>query len=199
MADTIGKNRPRQIPCFTDEEIVTVDKLSEETEIGKATFFVPGSNFVRQEGGIHAYKTSYGTSVIQQQGLRGCPAGAASMLIQDHGKKVSITDLIRSNLGDDNTVIGMITNADLIHHYTPKLSLKELPQLLSAHGPAIVGIWDPILFGHYIIVDAIVDGKAWIRDPFHGWAITVTLEALKKRSPTSAIQIKEGTLPQVTS
>ena len=91
---------------------------------------------------------------------------------------------------------------------------RILSGMLRDHGPIITSITDPHIRGHWIIVDRLVGSPgleeklpgaphAWIRDPYHGWAIPVALEALLGRmvdenDPQSllAIHAADGGLTQ---
>lgn len=49
---------------------------------------------------------------------------------------------------------------------------------MKAAGPAEIGIFDLDMGNHSIILDG---SKAHVRDPYHGWAITISLNALTSR------------------
>ena len=61
------------------------------------------------------------------------------------------------------------------------MNFLDLKRAIQAQGSGIVFV-DSGCGGHAIIVDSITESlsTAVIRDPFHGWQITVTGEALAK-------------------
>ena len=162
---------------FSNEEIIKVHTIVSEEKIWEDVFF------------INAWKTENGKYVIQQQATRGCTAATAAMLIKDHGKEPDIWKLRGRNLGNDKDQMRDIEAVGLRPILTVCKDLDQLKELLRKHGSAIVSISGE-LGGHVIIVDEIGEKEARIRDPYNGWEITVTLEALKKRfSGGSVIQI----------
>lgn len=142
--------------------------------------------------------TSDGHTVIQQQATRGCTAGSAEMLIADRGGAINVANLRYTNLGNSETVASRIRRAGFVPVVTEirgasrRDALVQLQNLLNRHGPAEINIGGEI-GGHSIVVDAIdLDANtAIIRDPWHGWRLTVRLSALESRMgpSTTAVQI----------
>jgi hypothetical protein len=162
--------------CFTDEEILSVHTpFTEMTERGVHVA-------IYEENGRHFH-------TIQQQASRGCSAGAAAMLILDLGRHLSdYNALWGRSLSDHRAVRGDIATAGLtplVHEFEPNLTREEraeiLENLLRSYGPAVVAISDNEVGGHFIVVDSIDANQAIVRDPYHGWRITVTREALTGR------------------
>ncbi len=117
--------------------------------------------------------------------MRGCTAAASAMLIYDAGKQVDVVQLKNTNLGNSSTIEGAIRAAAL----TPLLTildkrdnaeelLLDLKALLQKNGSAIVSTGNDI-GAHVVVVDQISDDlqQVRLRDPFHGWEITVKSEA----------------------
>lgn len=119
-------------------------------------------------------------AIIQQQAVRGCTAAVAAMLIVDHGKSCDINELRRRNLGNTEDICRDIENAGLQAKVTYVSVKDDLNNIVQQGNSAIVTI-DGEIGGHVIIVDEIKANKARVRDPYHGWEITITKTALLKR------------------
>jgi len=155
---------------FQNEEIVT-----EHAVIRKE--FLQGSE-------IAVGFTEHGKPIIQQQGVRGCTAATAAMLIYEHGGEVNIDGmggLQWCNLGTMDSIVRTIDRAGFLAIRTLCAnSLASLEEVLQK-GSAIVSIEDPTAGGHSIIVDEISLEGVRIRDPYHAWEITVTPKAFLQR------------------
>lgn len=140
---------------------------------------------------VYAEFTKYGKAIIQQQATRGCTAATSAMLIVDNGKQPKISNLKMRNLGDDANQIKDMKEAGLKPVINTANTLLELRKLILKHGSAIVSVNNK-LGAHVIVADDISANLSRIRlrDPYHGWEITVTKEAfLKEWSGGKAIQI----------
>lgn len=155
---------------FNDSEIL------EKLEIVKRVVI---KRFI--DSNLYAEYTRHGKAIIQQQGTRGCTAATAAMLIMDNGKQPDIQQLRIRNLGNDEDQIRDIENAGLIPLTNHAATLSELRDLLSRHGSAIASVHDQ-LGGHVVVVDEISEdlSQVRLRDPYHGWEITVKSEAFFK-------------------
>lgn len=173
---------------FSDEEIVGIQPVKREKNLGD---------------GVVVQFTVHNKAVIQQQGTRGCTAATAAMLIMDKQGNPDIEALKNTNLGSTDSQKRIITRAGFMPSVTtlPELSfasidirrkhLQQLQKLIQMRGAAVVNIDDSNLGNHVIVVDEITDKDARVRDPYHGWEITITLEALAKRfSGGDVIQIE---------
>lgn len=142
---------------------------------------------------IYALYTRHNKAVIQQQATRGCTAAVAAMLIVDCGKECSIQELETRNIGKHWQIIRDITNAGLKPVETIiDSNLDRLKEEICRNGSAIVGIVGDI-GAHVVVVDEIEDPSVRLRDPYHGWEITVTLAAFLKRfCCESIIQIQRS-------
>jgi hypothetical protein len=163
---------------FKDEEILAVhspirNKVIDKVEVGYSQF---------------------GKAIIQQQATRGCTAATAAMLIDDNGKGFDPDALRSRNLGRTEDQVRDIAQAGL----DPIVSniskdLQTLSNLIKQNGSAIVSI-DGELGGHVIVVDEVSDDfkQVRLRDPYHGWEITVTADAFSQRySGGEVIQVKK--------
>lgn len=151
-------------PLFTDEQILEVHQ--EETR--------DGIQWVDN----HA--------LVQQQGGKGCTAAVTAMLIRDHGL-IPKHELNKRSASDEDVIIKDLNAAGLgCIKKTPK-DIEELRQDIIKGGSAIVSLTggkpgDKGSIGsHVIIIDEISEAssgyKMKIRDPWHGWSITITAEA----------------------
>lgn len=159
-----------------DREIITVHPPVRHETIAKSSS-IPGN----LDTHIKVAFSSHGKAIIQQRGFRGCTAAATAMLIVDLGKQPDVQTLRGRNLGTDEILILDLQKAGLevvIRHPT----LATLQADIETYGPAIVGVTGEI-GGHVIIVDQVdvQGGSTRIRDPYHGWEITITLDAFRKR------------------
>ena len=155
---------------FRDDEILKLHPSNSSIEISES---------------VNADLTDNNKIVIQQQAKRGCTAAVAAMLIYDAGKKVDVSNLQSTNLGNTQSIVGTIKRAELTPivteltgNPTPNELLTKLKELLLANGSAIVSTGNDI-GGHVVVVDHISDDlqEVRLRDPYHGWDITVTKDA----------------------
>lgn len=168
---------------YMDEEIVKLHPSIREIHLGMD---------------INADFTINNKIVIQQQATRGCTAAAAAMLIYDAGGDVDLNSLINTNLGDTVSIKDLIARAGLTplvntlnFELTPDDMLMQLREMLLKNGSAIVKTNNDI-GGHVIVIDAISEDLQHIRlrDPCHGWEITVTREGfLRGFNPREIIQL----------
>jgi hypothetical protein len=161
---------PEGVKFYRDNEILILHPSTREINLG--------SN-------IKAHLTDNGKVVIQQQAARGCTAAAVAMLVHDARKSINLNSLRSTNLGNTDDIKHWITKAGLTPQVTT-LSLKDAPddlmhslqKLIHDYGSAIIST-DNDIGGHVIVVDTVSIDLSFIRlrDPYHGWAITVTREA----------------------
>lgn len=73
----------------------------------------------------------------------------------------------------------------------PALFMKTLQDHISLKGPIIIGVGKIELGKHFIIIDHISECLKFlrIRDPYHGWEITVKRQTLTKKLRNKIIQI----------
>ena len=147
---------------------------------------------------LHAIAiTENGKHVILQQAVKSCVPTCIGMLALDHGKPVNYEAIKIINLANQDDAIRWTKEAGL----TPKITMlfteinheAILTQCLKENGPGMLAIDHPILGGHAIIVDSMSrdTNTANIRDPFHGWALTIRLDDLLSWKPHYFLQIEE--------
>jgi|GEM_PF-5259076 len=165
---------------FTEEEIVKVHEpviltLLDGTPIdGEA---IPTDSIVKG-------KAKDGGWVIFQQGETGCTAGASAFLMMDRGITPDVTTLkTRTATHLEHSIVPDLQAKSL----TPiKTSLRthntlvQLQGLIDANGPAAVRIRTGPGTAHAIVVDEISSAGVRLRDPWHGWDITITKAAFLK-------------------
>lgn len=160
---------------FADNDILAFCPLTEEKKIhGVSVAHVVGSK----------------KHVIQQQATRGCTAAAVTMLLLDHGKEPNRKYLVSTNLGNTTSMTRGIREAGLeafVHEISPTLS--GLRQAIISRGSAIVTLDIEECGGHVVVVDEITESldHVTLRDPYHGWAITVSGEVFLKQNPGRTI------------
>lgn len=134
-------------------------------------------------------KTKDGRTVIQQVGWRGCGAACASMLMADRKISPDLQWLQDCNLSSDDHLCEMLkikTGLPVELAEKRSSSREEIGRFfeerLAAHGPAILSIGGE-LGGHVIVLDTFSSSNntASLRDPYHGWAIATTADAILKR------------------
>ncbi len=121
-----------------------------------------------------------GKTMIQQQAVRGCGAACAAMLIEDHGKTSNAKSIKETNLATDKKLLGWLQQAGLKGR-TAKVNatIKDIESFINQYGSIAVTVYGIGL--HEIIIDSIQANRATIRDPFHGWRITIGADELLKQ------------------
>ncbi len=126
-----------------------------------------------------------GKHVILQLAVKSCVPTCMGMLILDQGKTPNYQAIKDTHLANTDQAIEWAKEAGLKCKVTktPKEDIiKSLSKLLDENGPGMLEIVHPVLKGHVVILDYISEerGTATIRDSFHGWMITLKLDAFKK-------------------
>lgn len=107
------------------------------------------------------------------------------MLIKDRGKKTNLYILQERNLGNDEDIKRDIRAAGFkpIIILLTSNSLEALRKQLLKSRSAIVSLEDPQAGSHSIVVDEASEdlSRVRLRDPYHGWEITVSAEAFQSR------------------
>lgn len=180
------KSAHKSAELFSDAEII------EKLEIVNHREIKPGS-------GIYVSYTHNGKAIIQQQATRGCTAATAAMLILDNGIIPNLQELKTRNLGNTSDQHRDIENAGLSCCISPAKDLAELQNLILENDSCIVSVSGK-LGGHVLIVDEVSQdhSKIRLRDPYHGWEITVSSEAfLNEWDKGKVIQILKPSIKRV--
>ncbi|MGZ3688845.1 MAG: hypothetical protein ACXVBW_11120 [Bdellovibrionota bacterium] len=137
---------------------------------------------------IPVFVTKEHRHVIQRLTPRDSTAAVTAMLIRDHGRMPAVAELVNRRMGNIEMMKTDLMKAKL----TPKIphvmtgSNDSINQTLSAlinrNGSIAVKVNGEI-GESWIIVDKVdlVKGKARIREPHHGWDITITLQELDRK------------------
>jgi hypothetical protein len=170
---------------------VNVFKNHEIQEIHQGDVFLPETINGRRAL-FEVRRNELGKHVLQQQSTRGCTAGAVAMMLLDHQRKIDPEEMANSNLGMDNEMISQLETAGLHPiHSKPSASVNPfiwLQNEVKTKGSAIVTVDSDRMGAHVIIVDLVSDEGVRLRDPYHGWDITVTHEGfIKYWQPRSGI------------
>lgn len=138
--------------------------------------------WVDEEAHIEDRVSAYnGLHILLQCGQRACSATAATMLLLDHGRQIDVFGLLTCNLGNSKSMTYLIEGAGLKALHTERIpNVEKLTSLISRHGPGVATLYMKNIGVHSIVIDeADLDvSEAVIRDPFHGWQIRITLQAL---------------------
>lgn len=128
---------------------------------------------------VYAEYTTHGKAIIQQQATRGCTAAVTAMLIMDHNIIPNLTSLSSRNLGNEETMLMDIRKAGLTPLGGRANSLKELREKILKNGSCVTWITGREFGGHVVVVDDVSKdlSRVRLRDPYHGWEITVTSAA----------------------
>lgn len=129
--------------------------------------------------------TRDGRSLVQQVGFRGCIAACASMMQLDRGVEPDRRWLESCNLEKKEHAVERLVWSGLAAMRVRELGAdipRRLEELIGLSGGILLGISGE-LGSHVIILDEVdrSEGMARIREPFHGWSITVQLESLLQR------------------
>lgn len=175
-----GAARPKAVHSdtifFEPSEILIHHDFTEIAPLDGGSFGGAGAIPV---GTIAKHRAADGRWVIFQQGATGCSAGASAFLMLDIGVMPDVKALRSRTTSNVYTIVNDLTakRIPIVQTRTvPTTGLKGLSDMILAHGPAAVRIAFGGRVGHFIIVDDISPdlSKVRIRDPWHGWDITVT-------------------------
>ncbi len=178
-------------PIFDLNEVMSV-----HASVQKTQEFLPCSRMpvVKMDDGRH---------VLQQSGWWGGSAACVAMLKLDNGHDLDTMQILFSRFGCSQArseelercgmgVVHFCRTADL-HFHEPESSLRILEGAISRRGPAIVSLYPETLGIHAVIADSIdLDaGLVDLREPYHGWCISVCTEAFLKQlcGPLDIIQL----------
>ncbi len=157
---------------FSDDAILEVFEVIREEEMAEGVYKVP------------VKYTSHGKAIIQQQAVRGCTAAVAAMLIIDLKGKCDLHSLYATNLGNRESIEREFRKAQFEPQISFIKTMKELEKIVSV-GSVMIDIVDPTLGNHEIVIDALDQTSVRLRDPWHGWAISIKRTALEQVLPFS--------------
>lgn len=164
---------------FRPEEILVPHDFS---EIAPLSGEVLGGAGIIPADTIIKGRAKDGKWVIFQQGATGCSAGASACLMMDNGVVPDIASL-KARVSSPYTIIATdLQNKGLPVIQTPvslATSLADLRAIIRRNGSLALRISLAAGNGHAIVVDQVSDdlNTVRLRDPWHGWDITVTAES----------------------
>lgn len=179
-----------QQSLFNDSEILNVLLRPEEFNLYYAD--PRGNNFHPIKGG----ELQENRHMLQQIGWRGCVQTCVEMIKLDHGltpnvpalkdatfrpSKEAVNDFARAGLQSTLQEV-RLNKMSVSEEHKPLAALAVLESALKTSGPLILSLSTEV-GEHALILDTLdlKNSSACVRDPFHGWAIEISLDALKAR------------------
>lgn len=182
-----------------DEEIVRIHPMKflshspffQKPEKGKIGYFKHSKKEENWKASIAFFKkrveaiarTQCGKHVILQQSAGSCAPSCVAMLVLDKGKSPNY-EAIRFTSGTwTEHLVKWVNQAGFgceISGIPLENKIEFLSKKVSELGSGILSISHPEMGTHAIILDEISAEKneAVIRDPFHGWMVTMKLDVL---------------------
>lgn len=131
-----------------------------------------------------------GLPIIAQHGQSGCSAAASYMLLKEHGKDLDLQKFFTRPISSYKSIMNDLKELNPQYKVLDEEGaldrLKRLKQELLASGSAITSIddeGDKGIGSHVVVVDEVSEDLKYIRlrDPFHGWDVTVPAKAFIER------------------
>lgn len=119
-----------------------------------------------------------GKCMLQQPAVRSCGPTSLAMLLMDRGIDFDIGYLFSTNLCNDKDM------SRWAHQYGYKCEkldgcfgaspdIEKVKLFIETNGSLLASIDAQDLGGHYVVVDSIDNDQVTIRDPAHGWRVTI--------------------------
>lgn len=173
---------------FLNENIIKVHQVTRReflAERKELSFFT-----IAKTTSVYVKYTHHAKPIIAQQSMRGCTAAAVSMLLKEHGKPIDFQLLRTTNFAQPEKMMRWIEAQNLTPLATEITSLEEAMPLLKAHGSAIITIRGDDFGIHTVVLDDLTKHYARLREPYHGWEVTIHRKALEACFlPGNVIQI----------
>lgn len=136
--------------------------------------------------------TTHNKPIIQQQNSRDATMAAAAMLILEHGGFIQTHQMLYPDSLNTKSDINTWIKQAGFNPATTDIdnNLEKLKKCVEEDGSAIVSLTSQI-GPHVVLVDEVSEdlSQVRLRDPFHGWEITVSGESFKKQNPSYCVQI----------
>lgn len=114
--------------------------------------------------------------------INSCVPTALAMVVTDLGIPFNFELIYSTNLANDDYLRRRSTE-----HGCELVPLgRDIPNVkewIKENGPVIVGVWVPYIGAHEIVVDSIDNKEVVIRDPAHGWRVTMDTKEFLKLEP----------------
>lgn len=156
------------------------------------------AHYIRQsDDGVRF--TSFNKAIIQQSSILSAFSACLQMLLVDKDE-ASKKDVLIKSISSIEESLSEITRLGLIGKLSaipesvqrqPALFMETLKHYIFLRGPLIIGVDLDHIGSHFIIVDHVSDCFKFlrIRDPYHGWEITVKRKALIKKLKNKIVQL----------
>lgn len=162
-----------------------------------ASVLLHPDEFQNSIGGVRYGVSPTGQAVLQQVSTRGCGHACTAMLGLDNQRPLPVEWLADelSTIEAQVAELGTVGLKTKVTHFPYGMDRQVVGQMLDnlvlEGGPGLLGVTGEI-GGHAIVLDSLSmsHNVAIIRDPYHGWQIITTAEAILKRFPSELIQIR---------
>lgn len=148
---------------------------------------------------VHAIGvTERGEHVLLQQAVKSCVPTCIGMLLLDRGKTPNYGAIVNTHLSKIEESISWVKEAGLrpiVTELSESSAVETLKQCLQTEGPGMLSVSNETIGYHVIILDAIEGDTARIREPFHGWSLTIKLDALIPQIGAKFVQICRSEKP----
>lgn len=143
---------------LTDEEIIKVHECQ--------------SYALKHKGQLYVGYYEDGKCIIQQPAVRACVPTALAMILEDQKINFDFEILFETNLADNNNIVHWLKPYE--YEMIPLTSdVKTISNWIAENGSLLASIHAQKIGSHMIVVDSINNDQVTIRDPFHGWRITI--------------------------
>ncbi|WP_420422543.1 hypothetical protein [Simkania sp.] len=149
---------------YQDKDILRVHPIERTNQV-----FDSGKN------SLNISYTTHRKPIIQQQATRGCTAGSTAMLIYEKRQALDAKGMIMRNLGNEHDQERDLKQFGLNPVRKQCKTLESLKRFIKEHGSCIASVYT--VGEHVVVVDAVLDDRVRIRDPYHGWEVDIKKEA----------------------
>lgn len=121
-------------------------------------------------------KNERGKTMLQQQSTNGDAAACIEMLLSDRGLPIDWSYMQGSSFECTRDIIQRIQNKGF-SPVVDNVPLTMIQRILDSYGSALIRL-DCHYNAHMVVLDKIdyQNSLAYIREPYHGWAIAVKLQ-----------------------
>lgn len=194
----------RVCPMRRDETLITIgDEDVRYHTISPPSTFIEDKDIISIlpytiENDLGARFTRHQKAILQQNALHSATATCIDMLCLDKGKAVSFiasedfshTHQIARKL-ESKGLSAKISKIPQAIKMQPALFMETLKHYIFLKGSFIIGVESDTIGPHAIIIDEVSECLKYIRlrDPYHGWEITIKRKAILKSLTNKIIQI----------
>lgn len=192
-----GSNSKKESALFEDheilgkEDIIRTQHLNYEKKDLKKIKEANRSHLQLNEK-LEVLYTTHNKPIIQQQNSRDATMAATAMLILEHGGFIQTHQILYPEPLHAKSDINTWIKQAGFNPVTTDIdnNLEKLRKCVEEDGSAIVSLRSQI-GSHVVLVDEVSAdlSQVRLRDPFHGWEVTVSGESFIKQNPAYCIQI----------